>query len=304
LNCVNTLTRVVGKVFIACVFFLTSVVVTYFYYCFIPYKFNFADPLSFLFHFFTGNYLLINIIFHYYQAVVTNPGIVTNTPKIERSEISYLRENYNYRICKHCAQIKPGRAYHCSVCDCCILKMEHHCPWINNCVGMMNHKFYLLFCIFMWSGTFYILVSAWPLFSHCYRSPHGSINFDEKLQAWIMSYTENSQSGFRMLVVFAWIVCLSVFIALGILVVWQSWLVSFGETSVERMKLSYERQKAKKQGKKFASPFDYGLKQNWMNVLGYGNFKEFCMYVLLPSTKRGSDCYQNVKYTLKPMDPL
>lgn len=39
------------------------------------------------------------------------------------------------KICKKCHEIKPPRAHHCSICDTCVLKMDHHCPWINNCVG-------------------------------------------------------------------------------------------------------------------------------------------------------------------------
>jgi palmitoyltransferase len=37
--------------------------------------------------------------------------------------------NGMYRICEKCFMIKPDRAHHCSVCDSCVLKMDHHCPW-------------------------------------------------------------------------------------------------------------------------------------------------------------------------------
>lgn len=40
------------------------------------------------------------------------------------------------KICHKCDRIKPLRAHHCSVCGKCINKMDHHCPWINNCVGI------------------------------------------------------------------------------------------------------------------------------------------------------------------------
>ena len=45
--------------------------------------------------------------------------------------------------CYNCLAVRPKDSHHCSTCHCCILEQDHHCPWINNCVGLFNKKYFI-----------------------------------------------------------------------------------------------------------------------------------------------------------------
>lgn len=52
-------------------------------------------------------------------------------------------------------------------------QMDHHCPWVNNCVGIGNHKFFIQFISYVFAISMYALVLVFIRFVTCVAEPHG-----------------------------------------------------------------------------------------------------------------------------------
>jgi hypothetical protein len=130
--------------------------------------------------------LLINVFCNYMLAVLVRPGCVPDlknskffqendpyymNPYIPELDISHLKKQVKQndkkeklKLCKTCNEIKPLRTHHCAVCGYCVFKMDHHCPWINNCVGQNNQRYFVLFLLHTLIGLIFTSLLSIPKF--------------------------------------------------------------------------------------------------------------------------------------------
>jgi len=119
------------------------------------------------------NFLLFLLAYSHLKATLSDPGRVP-LPKIQL-DFSDARRSSKKRkpvsadewsLCDRCEAYRPPRAHHCRVCRRCIKKMDHHCPWINNCVGENNQKYFILFLLYTGLSASYALgltISSWTV---------------------------------------------------------------------------------------------------------------------------------------------
>ncbi|KAM4688251.1 palmitoyltransferase ZDHHC3 isoform 1-T4 [Discoglossus pictus] len=116
------------------------------------------------------NILAFMALASHFRAMITDPGAVPkgNATK-EFIESLQLKPGQVVYKCPKCCSIKPDRAHHCSVCKRCIRKMDHHCPWVNNCVGENNQKFFVLFTMYISLISLHSLIMVGFHFLYCFE---------------------------------------------------------------------------------------------------------------------------------------
>eukprot|EP00916_Digyalum_oweni_P004054 GHVL01007210.1.p1 GENE.GHVL01007210.1~~GHVL01007210.1.p1 ORF type:complete len:257 (+),score=43.18 GHVL01007210.1:626-1396(+) len=113
--------------------------------------------------------IFLLVLYNYILCLTTEPGSIPNTQEWNRHDNLNITGNENItenndnsikinkllpivheyknsgerRYCKWCCLYKPDRSHHCRVCRKCVLKMDHHCPWVHNCIGFFIFHIWL-----------------------------------------------------------------------------------------------------------------------------------------------------------------
>jgi len=104
--------------------------------------------------------VIILVLSSYFLASTTDPGTFKDTLSPSYYLIHPISEETDKRFCNKCKEQKPERAHHCRTkcCNRCVLRMDHHCQWINNCVGFFNHKYFVLFLFYASISIIYFFI--------------------------------------------------------------------------------------------------------------------------------------------------
>ncbi|XP_055964794.1 palmitoyltransferase ZDHHC12 [Sorex fumeus] len=200
-------------------------------------------PLTFL--------LLVQGSLLLYLAVsLMDPGYVSIQPQpqdLAAKEEPLVKAPHVFpvRRCRFCLVLPPLRARHCRECGRCVRRFDHHCPWLENCVGERNHPLFVAYLALQ------LLVLLWGVYL-----AWSGLHFFQPWGQWLRA------SGLLL----ATFLLLSLFSAVAALLLGSHlYLVASNTTTWEFIsahRIAYLRQRP-------GNPFDRGLARNLAHFCGW-----------------------------------
>ncbi|KAM0947143.1 putative protein S-acyltransferase [Dioscorea sansibarensis] len=146
------------------------------------------------------------------------------------------------KYCHTCMLYRPPRCSHCSICNNCVDRFDHHCPWVGQCIGKRNYRFFFMFV----SSTTMLCLFV---FSLCWVNLKKTMNAHE-CNLW-QAVMRSPVSGILIIYTFiaAWFV--------GGLTAFHMYLICTNQTTYENFRYRYDKK---------ANPYNHGCARNIVEI--------------------------------------
>ena len=162
-------------------------------------------------------------------------------------EVEVKGRTFKLTYCQTCQMFRPPRSSHCSRCNNCVERFDHHCPMVGNCIGKRNYRYFYMFitstatmCLFVLGCNIAVIVLK-----------ANETNVGDAFKTSVGSVIEG-------------IVCIASLASVGGLSCYHSYLVANEMTTNEDIKGTYSDKRYK----------------NSKNPYSHGNCVYNCCYVL------------------------